>query len=422
MNPERDTGGYDPQRGEPAEYPYRFPPPAPVPGQRYAPVSAPPAYPTSGATTSPTFGYRPRSAGEAWPGSGAGPQGFGAGPQGFGAGPQGFAAGSHGALAAPPAPPGYDAAPPGFPAAPPGFPAAPPGFPAAPPGFPAAPPGLSPAPPGFGAGPPGLPQAPQPRARRPRRRAVVAAAIAVLLVLVGGQAYLLIWVNQRLDAAEGRVAAADREARARAQALESRVGELQKILGGQFNPEAIASAVVPSVFRVSAGDAIGTAFAVGKNTASGGTNLFTNYHVVEEVYSDGGRQVFLERQDKRFPARIVGVDVANDVAHLQTTGKFAGLAMARAQAKAGQPIVVVGSPLGLDETVTTGVISAFRKVDDYAAEVIQFDASINPGNSGGPVINSAKQVVGIASAKARNAEGIGLAVSIVTACGKFKIC
>ena len=248
------------------------------------------------------------------------------------------------------------------------------------------------------------------------------AVLVGLLAVVGVQAYVLVRVDRSLDDANGRVAEADRNAQRRAQALESRVAELESSLGRQFNPEAIASAVVPSVFRVSAGDFVGTAFAVGRNTAGGGTNLFTNYHVVESVYSGGGRRVFVERKNQRFPARIVAVDKDHDVAHLQTTSRFTGLTMARTPVKAGQPVVVVGSPLGLEDTVTTGVVSAFREIDDYAGQLIQFDASINPGNSGGPVINSAKQVVGIASAKARDAEGIGLAVPIATACNRFKIC
>jgi putative serine protease PepD len=276
-------------------------------------------------------------------------------------------------------------------------------------------------PPGFGPVP-SPPPPPPPPGRPSRSRRALVAAIVVLLGVVGAQAYVLIRVDQSLDDAHARVDEADKNARERTQALESRVAELENSLGKQFNPEAIASVVVPSVFRVSAGDFVGTAFAVGKNTAGGGTNLFTNYHVVESVYSGGGRQVFVEREDKRFPARIVAVDKNHDVAHLQTTSKFTGLTTARAPVKAGQQIVVVGSPLGLEDTVTTGVVSAFREIDEYAGQVIQFDASINPGNSGGPVINSAKQVVGIASAKARDAEGIGLAVPIATACGKFKIC
>ena len=82
---------------------------------------------------------------------------------------------------------------------------------------------------------------------------------------------------------------------------------------------------------------------------------------------------------------------------------------------------MVGAPLGLEDTVTTGVISAFRPKDPDGP-TIQFDAPINPGNSGGPVVNSAKQVVGLATAKARDAEGIGLAIPIKTACDTFDVC
>jgi S1-C subfamily serine protease len=366
--------------------------PSPAP---YTAASAPAGYPATdsagpGVPAQSTTGYGPPSFG---PPAGA-PPGFGpaaAEPPGFGP----ASADSSGFGPAAGAPPGFGSAA------------------GAPPGFGPAPGHLPP----FGAAP-----AEPPRGRVRKSRPLLVTAIAVLLAVVGVQAFVLLRVEQGLDKAYGRLDQAEKDAQERAQALQERVTELENSLGRQFNPEAIASAVVPSVFRVRAGRVTGTAFAVGKNTASGGTNLFTNYHVVEGVYTGGGRQVFLERQDKRFPARIVAVDKGNDVAHLQTTSKFAGLTAARAPVKAGQQIVVVGAPLGLEDTVTTGVVSAFRDIDEFASKVIQFDASINPGNSGGPVINSAKQVVGIASAKARDAEGIGLAVSIATACGKFKIC
>jgi putative serine protease PepD len=84
-------------------------------------------------------------------------------------------------------------------------------------------------------------------------------------------------------------------------------------------------------------------------------------------------------------------------------------------------VVVVGAPLGLDDTVTSGVISAYRP-DDPEGPTIQFDAAINPGNSGGPVVNSNNQVVGLATAKAKDAEGIGLAIPIKTACDTFAVC
>ncbi|GLY21345.1 hypothetical protein Misp04_10770 [Micromonospora sp. NBRC 101691] len=247
--------------------------------------------------------------------------------------------------------------------------------------------------------------------------------LALLLVLVSGvQAYQIHVLNDRLGDTRSDLATAQDRDGVRLDGVEQRTEELEKQAGTVFNPEEIAETVLRSVFRVRAGTSTGTAFAVGKPNSEGGANLFTNYHVVESLWTSGERQVFLERTDQRFPATIVKVDEENDVAHLRTAAKFTGLVTAATPVKSGQQIVVVGAPLGLTDSVTTGVVSAFRKAENGGGDVIQFDAPINPGNSGGPVINSAKQVVGIATAKARNAEGIGLAVPIKTACDGFDIC
>ncbi|MEU6074368.1 trypsin-like peptidase domain-containing protein, partial [Micromonospora sp. NPDC047074] len=260
-------------------------------------------------------------------------------------------------------------------------------------------------------------------AARGRGLTITALVLAgVLAVVAGVQAFQIHRLSERLGDTDSRVAAGQAAAGSRLDDLESRAGALEKQAGAAFNPEAVASAVLPSVFRVRAGNSTGTAFAIGKPASGGGTNLFTNFHVVESLWRTGEREVFLERTDQRFPATIVRVDEANDVAHLQTDGKFAGLSAAPAAVKSGQQIVVVGAPLGLEDSVTTGVVSAFREAGGGEGPVIQFDAPINPGNSGGPVINGSKQVVGIATAKARNAEGIGLAVPIKVACDGFKIC
>ncbi|WSX82609.1 trypsin-like peptidase domain-containing protein [Micromonospora sp. NBC_00898] len=258
---------------------------------------------------------------------------------------------------------------------------------------------------------------------RPRRLPVVALGLAVVLALVAGvQAYQLHRLDDRLAATDRRLAEARRADGTRLDGLDQRAEALEKQAGAAFNPEAVASAVLPSVFRVRAGQFTGTAFAIGKPAAGGGTTLLTNFHVVEAVFDGGGRKVFLERTDQRFEATIVKVDKAKDIAQLRTTAKFTGLVAAGTPVKSGQQIVVVGAPLGLQDSVTTGVVSAFRKDEDGSGPVIQFDAPINPGNSGGPVINGSKEVVGIATAKARDAEGIGLAVPIRTACDTFKLC
>lgn len=343
--------------------------------------------------------------------------------------------------------PGYSSVPhaspsPATPPAASGLPAATPPLtganpPAGPYGAPANPAAVPSAPPGVAGGPPAMPHATavlpggpvqpgmgpvvQP-ARRPVLAIVALTLAGLLLVVTGVQAFQLHQLGNRLAATDRRVADGQQSDGSRLDGLDGRTRALEKQVGAVFNPEAIATAVLPSVFRVRAGQFTGTAFAVGKPAEGGGTNLFTNFHVVESVWNAGQKNVFLERTDQRFPATIVKVDKENDVAQLRTDSRFNGLVMAPAPVKSGQQIVVVGAPLGLEDSVSSGIVSAFRKSDDGPGEVIQFDAPINPGNSGGPVINGAKQVVGIATAKARNAEGIGLAVPIKTACDHFKIC
>ncbi len=391
LPPRMDPPRSDPHRGSAAVYPQA--------GSSYPPAGGTP--PPAGQATPPGH----------WPGASAPPAQSAVPGQWSGPAPAGWAA---------PQPPA--AAPQQSPAAgqqPPAGYAAPPS-PALPgPAYPHG--GASPAPgsawpapaPAGGATP------------RPRGRALtfVAFGLALVLAVVSGvQAYQINRLSDRLADTDQRLATAQTDDATRLDGLEQRAQALEKQAGAQFNPEAVASAVLPSVFRVRAGQFTGTAFAVGKPDTGGGTNLFTNFHVVESVWVGGGREVFLERTDQRYPATIVKVDEANDIAQLRTTSKFTGLVTASTAVKPGQQIVVVGAPLGLQDSVTTGVVSAFREAGQGSGPVIQFDAPINPGNSGGPVINGQKQVVGIATAKARDAEGIGLAVPIKVACDGFRIC
>ncbi|WFE39124.1 trypsin-like peptidase domain-containing protein [Micromonospora sp. WMMD998] len=404
-------------------------PTQPSPGAGSQPASGPaypssgPAYPSSG----PAYPSQPAS-GAAYPSSGP------AYPAQPTSGPASSSSGSTIAYPGPayptrpnsgPARPGQSAGV-SYPAQPaPPYPERPaagapyPGSPISGPAYPGQPAG-GPGQPGFGVPPlAGHPE-------RPRRRGalpLVALALAgVLAVITGVQAYQIHRLDDRLAAADRRAAEAQGVDARRLDGLEQRAGSLEKQAGAAFNPEAVASAVLPSVFRVRAGQFTGTAFAVGKAPAGGGTTLLTNFHVVESVFAAGERKVFLERTDQRFEATIIDTDKDKDLARLRTTAKFSGLVAARAPVKSGQQIVVVGAPLGLQDSVTTGVVSAFRPDEGGSGPVIQFDAPINPGNSGGPVINGSKEVVGIATAKARDAEGIGLAVPIKTACDRFKLC
>ncbi|MEU2614612.1 trypsin-like peptidase domain-containing protein [Micromonospora sp. NPDC007271] len=398
--------------------------PAGLPGQVGVPGQ--PVGPAGRATWPPT----PNSGPWAGPVGAAAPAGQGAWPAaqpgvvpGQPSGAEPSLPGRPAGQATPPAQLGQPAGLPGQPVGVPGQPVSGPAYPGQPVSGPAYP-GQPVSGPGYPAQAASVPAYPPAGGSGGRRRLpVVAFALAAVLTVVAGvQAYQIYRLNDRLAATDRRLAEAQGADGRRLDGLEKRTETLEKQAGAAFNPEAVASAVLPSVFRVRAGDFTGTAFAIGKPLAGGGTTLLTNFHVVESVYDAGGRKVFLERTGQRFEATVVKVDKDKDLAQLRTSARFTGLVAAAEPVRSGQQIVVVGAPLGLQDSVTTGVVSAFRKDEDGSGPVIQFDAPINPGNSGGPVINGGKEVVGIATAKARDAEGIGLAVPIKTACATFKVC
>ncbi|GAA4949034.1 S1C family serine protease, partial [Actinoplanes utahensis] len=251
--------------------------------------------------------------------------------------------------------------------------------------------------------PPALPG----KERRGRAKPIIIGLVVALVAVSGWQAFRVESMIQSSNDLAERVSTS-----------QGKTEELEKRLTSVFDSEGVAEGVLPSVFRVRAGEFTGTAFAIGR--AGGRTNLFTNFHVVQEVWEAGDRTVALERGSTRVNATIVKVSEAKDLALLRTEKDVTPLQVAPGSVKSGQQVMVVGAPLGLEDSVTTGVISAFRTTED--GPTIQFDAPINPGNSGGPVVDANKRVVGLATAKARDAEGIGLAIPIATACQTLGAC
>jgi serine protease Do len=143
--------------------------------------------------------------------------------------------------------------------------------------------------------------------------------------------------------------------------------------------------------------------------------VVTNNHVV----SGGGDIVVRLDRGSEHPAQVIGTDPATDLALLKIEGSgLPVLSLGNSdRLEVGEPVMAIGNPFGLDQTVTTGIVSAKERFigsgpyDDF----IQTDASVNPGNSGGPLIDSRGAVVGINTAifsQSGGSVGIGFAIPI----------
>jgi serine protease Do len=141
--------------------------------------------------------------------------------------------------------------------------------------------------------------------------------------------------------------------------------------------------------------------------------IVTNNHVVENA--DKIKVKFAS--GKEYTAKVIGRDSKTDLALIKTEGAsdLHPLKLGNSDSlKIGSWVVAVGSPFGLEQTVTVGIVSAKGRVIGSGPydNFIQNDASINPGNSGGPLINMNGEVVGINTAIIPNGQGIGFAIPV----------
>lgn len=147
--------------------------------------------------------------------------------------------------------------------------------------------------------------------------------------------------------------------------------------------------------------------------------ILTNAHVIE-----GADRVIVTLKDGReFSGEVLGEDPLTDIAviRVEADGLPAVTLGDSEQLRPGEWAIAIGNPLGLDNTVTAGIISATGRssaqirVPDKRVRFIQTDAAINPGNSGGPLLNERGEVIGVNTAIIGGAQGLGFAIPINTA-------
>lgn len=153
----------------------------------------------------------------------------------------------------------------------------------------------------------------------------------------------------------------------------------------------LANRVLRSVFTVDSGDGLGTAWAAW--SGNGFTYLITARHVVANALDYGVRDVKVRRQSKTWRGRITNADRVNDLAVVRVKGEVAPPLWQTPDESIspipGDELLLIGSPYGLEGTVTTGIVSR------VTYDAIQTDAAANPGNSGGPAVDADGNVVGI---------------------------
>ncbi|MEV4292172.1 trypsin-like peptidase domain-containing protein [Nonomuraea bangladeshensis] len=272
---------------------------------------------------------------------------------------------------------------------------------------------------------PALPPPPPPSSRRTMfalsRKAVAGLALAAVTALgasaLGG------------GAVGAYLAGADRPA---AVATASAASPVFRTVADQLTVAEVAAKVQPSVVMIQGQSAEGSGVVLSEDGL-----ILTNNHVVDGQ----GTALTVKFNDGRTAkAKVVGTDPATDLAVIRAEG-VSGLAKATLgdsdQLKVGDDVLALGSPLGLDGTVTAGIVSALDRTvtagDGGGGQqfpwgqqqqeskmttlggMIQTDAAINPGNSGGALVNAAGELIGINSAVSSQGVNLGFAIPVNTA-------
>ena len=171
----------------------------------------------------------------------------------------------------------------------------------------------------------------------------------------------------------------------------------------------IAKRVSPSVVviqgKTESGEVLGSGFIVSKDG-----KIVTNLHVIRDMKT---ASVQLANREIFDSVSVLAIDERRDLAVVQIAGfNLPVLELGNSDALiVGEPLVIVGSPQGLEGTVTAGILSSVRDSGE-GFKVLQTDAAVNPGNSGGPLVNNKSQAIGVVSFKLRSAEGLNFAIPI----------
>jgi S1-C subfamily serine protease len=184
----------------------------------------------------------------------------------------------------------------------------------------------------------------------------------------------------------------------------------------------VATVIVDRGYRIERGIGmsnrmLGSAFFVDSSGL-----LITNYHVIEsevDAKYKGYSRMYVRMGDAsspRIPARVIGWDKALDLALIKTeiTPEYVFSIIDKVIPRISDTVIAIGSPVGLEKTVTSGIVSALGRRFLQIGNVIQIDAAVNGGNSGGPVVDNEGRLVGVVYAGIEHYQGLNFAIPAQT--------
>ena len=264
--------------------------------------------------------------------------------------------------------------------------------------------------------------------QRPRLKQVALAGLVLLaLLLIAGVVFSLSQLRSERGSRRSDVAKLTKrlgtaqQALTLAQAQNTTLAKRLHALEAKFaqsNPNlgALAKRILRSVYTVESGQELGTAWVAWRNST--GSYLITANHVVADAIASGDNQVTLQQKNRSYSGTVISTNETNDLALVRTDAEVGPPLWQQPHLDVtpvvGDQLVLVGSPYGLEGTVTVGVVSR------VTYDAIQTDAAANPGNSGGPAIDPDGQVVGVLLAG--GGENLNFAVPIQRACVGLRSC
>jgi putative serine protease PepD len=243
--------------------------------------------------------------------------------------------------------------------------------------------------------------------RKPRRKAFAASVVAASLLVGGGAG---VGGAAIYSAQHDTGTAASSAPRSASPVVDSPAAE-----SGDGSVEQVAQKLLPSVVKIDVSGANGAGSGSGFIVSSDG-QIVTNNHVVELAGDSGQLQVSFN-DGTHAKATIVGTHPLTDTAviHAEDVSGLTPVTIGSSGSlQVGQSVVAIGSPFGLDATVTTGIVSALKRPVNVGSDAqgnstvypaVQTDAAINPGNSGGPLVDMNGNVVGINASIQTSSQG-----------------